>query len=121
MPEPPWVKAEFRQPVVVQEQPKQLQVLPPPPRTAPTWLSGRNLAFGGSVATVLLLTMFRREIAPVSSWARARSLAALPLARPAARPLCAPAHPRPPAHPHAATNQPPPLRRRSWSGGWSCK
>ncbi len=29
------------------------------------WLSGRNIALGGSVATVLLLTVFRKEIAPV--------------------------------------------------------
>ncbi|KAI8476620.1 MAG: hypothetical protein J3K34DRAFT_400976, partial [Monoraphidium minutum] len=30
--------------------------------------SGRNLALGGSVATVLLLTVFRKEIAPLLRW-----------------------------------------------------
>lgn len=30
-----------------------------------SWLSGRNIALGGSVATVVLLTVFRKEIAPV--------------------------------------------------------
>lgn len=39
---------------------------PPAGLPRPAWLSGRNVAFGGSVAVVLLLTVFRREIAPVS-------------------------------------------------------
>lgn len=34
-------------------------------QASPAWLSGRNLALGGSVAAVLALTLFRREIAPV--------------------------------------------------------
>lgn len=53
-----------------QQQPSQLQreqqeQQQPDKPTPAGWLSGRNIAFGGSVATVLVLTVFRRELAPV--------------------------------------------------------
>lgn len=38
----------------------------PAAAAAPAWLTGRNLAFAGSAVTILLLTVFRKEIAPVS-------------------------------------------------------
>lgn len=39
-----------------------------PAETMPTWLTGRNLAFAGSALTIVLLTVFRKEIAPIVKW-----------------------------------------------------
>ncbi|PRW39392.1 E3 ubiquitin- ligase HERC2 isoform A [Chlorella sorokiniana] len=41
---------------------------PAPQQPGSSWLSGRNIALGGSVATVVLLTVFRKEIAPLVKW-----------------------------------------------------